>query len=315
MPLQFRGTADLHGAVLKGIPLLPRDLDLVVGVPRSGLIPAALISTYLALPLTDVNGFLEGRLLRSAPGADQRVDEAEIVRRARRVLIIDDSVGHGSEMRRVRARLAGMEAHRSLHFAAVFAAPDAASVVDVAFEELARGRFFSWNLMHHEALEQSCVDGDRLLWSAAVGGEHAGQHDDADIEDEAAVAPLWRPTIELGWIVTEQPEGRRAATEAWLCDTGIRFRHLVMPEHPLEANEDGAAFKAEVYRRSGARLFLTADPGVARYVTRRVGRPTIAVSAQRMFTPSRRARLAQAFGRLGSGGSRVWRPGKGTPRS
>ena len=36
-----------------------KNVDLVVGIPRSGMLPANLIAMYLNKPFTDINSFLE----------------------------------------------------------------------------------------------------------------------------------------------------------------------------------------------------------------------------------------------------------------
>lgn len=288
MPLKFRGTADLHHYVLRGLPLLPPDLDLVVAVPRSGFIPASLISTYLDLPLTDVDGFLAGHLLRSASRSE--VADAtspsgrDVVRRARSVLIIDDSVGHGTEMRRVRQRLEAAAEGRSLHFATVFANPAAASVVDVAFEFLPTGRYFSWNAMHHDGLSTAGIDADGLLWAA--GGAPA----------DRAPPLIWRPSVEVGWIVTRRGEAERKVTEAWLASHEIRFQRLVMPASTLASRAEEVTFKARAYRQSGSHLMLTDAREQAETIAARTGLPVLAVSAQRMSTPSLRARAMRVIG-------------------
>ena len=48
--MNYRSIADLNHTILKQLHMLPRDFDLVVGVPRSGMLPANLIALYLNLP-------------------------------------------------------------------------------------------------------------------------------------------------------------------------------------------------------------------------------------------------------------------------
>jgi adenine/guanine phosphoribosyltransferase-like PRPP-binding protein len=273
MPLRFRGTADLHRTVVEGIPNLPSDLDLVVGVARSGLLPAWIISSYLDLPMTDVDGLVEGQLIRHATSTRDDVDEAGVVDEAVHVLVIDDSIGHGSQMRQVRERLAGMTTGRTVSFAAVYATPSGAESADVVFEQVPWGRAFSWNLMHHDLLDACCVDADGVLWDPASPPSTTSDPD-----------PIWQPTTPIGWIVTAHEAEHADAVRAWLTAHSIRSRGLIMPNRG-RSGEAGTAFKARVYRRTAARLLITDEPDVARRLMKRSGASTLSLREQRLFTP------------------------------
>ena len=63
--MNYRSINDLNKTIIDNLYLLPRDIDLIVGVPRSGLLAANLLALYLNLPMTDVKGLLEGRTISS----------------------------------------------------------------------------------------------------------------------------------------------------------------------------------------------------------------------------------------------------------
>ena len=54
--LNFRGLSDLERALQTTALPLPRDVRLVVGVPRRGILAASVLALQLNLPLTDVAG-------------------------------------------------------------------------------------------------------------------------------------------------------------------------------------------------------------------------------------------------------------------
>lgn len=56
--MNFRTINDLNNLISKNLDKIPKDIDLIVGVPRSGLFVANLIALYLNLPLTDFDSFL-----------------------------------------------------------------------------------------------------------------------------------------------------------------------------------------------------------------------------------------------------------------
>lgn len=278
MPLSFRGTGDLHRAIVEGIPSLPANLDLIVGVPRSGMLPASILSHLLDLPLTDVDGFLEGRLLRRGSSTAAIADGA-VVDRARSVLVIDDSIGHGVQLQQVATRIAPRSAGRTLYLAAVFATPSGAALADIVFERLPWGRVFSWNLLHHRLLAECWVAADGILWDR----RSAPSHDNDP-------APIWRPTTRIGWIVTAQPATEVDRVRAWLEAHSITYDRLVMSARPLGAPAT-LRYMARGYRRSPARLFITDEAEHAQQVLRRAGAPTVSLLAQELYVPGLHRRI------------------------
>jgi orotate phosphoribosyltransferase len=67
--MNFKSVADLNRDVREWMTSLPRDIDLVIGVPRSGMLVANLLALDFNLPLADLDGFLKGHIM--AAGARQ----------------------------------------------------------------------------------------------------------------------------------------------------------------------------------------------------------------------------------------------------
>jgi len=53
--MNYRNISDLNKIILKKLSIIPRDIDLIVGVPRSGMMPANLLALYLNKPYTDLH--------------------------------------------------------------------------------------------------------------------------------------------------------------------------------------------------------------------------------------------------------------------
>ena len=68
--MNYRNIDDLNHCILQHLSILPRDFDLIVGVPRSGMFPANLLALYLNLPVTDIDSFRNGAYL-----SDRRTGE------------------------------------------------------------------------------------------------------------------------------------------------------------------------------------------------------------------------------------------------
>ncbi len=83
--MNYRSVADLNLAIKRWMVKLPKDFDLIVGIPRSGLLVANLLALYLNKPLTDVEGLLEGRILSAGPRCGKVPDFTEI----KKVFVVD----------------------------------------------------------------------------------------------------------------------------------------------------------------------------------------------------------------------------------
>ena len=83
------------------LPKIP-DVDLVVGIPRDGIIVAYLISIYRNIPFTDLDSYIEGRLY--TPGIKHR-RSVDLESNVKRILLVDDIFASGSAMRDAKKRL------------------------------------------------------------------------------------------------------------------------------------------------------------------------------------------------------------------
>jgi orotate phosphoribosyltransferase len=254
--MNFRSVAQMSDQILGWSRELPTDLDVVVGIPRSGLLAANLLALYRNLPFTDFEGLLEGRYFTGGArldtaGADERWSP-------KRLLVVDDSVNTGKTIQayRERARMANLDA--TIEFAAVYVQPHRTHLVDHYCEVLNQPRVFEWNVLHHPRLANFCLDLDGVLCFDPV----AHQNDDGEeyrrfIDD---AAPLLRPKSKVGWIVTSRLEKYREPTVRWLRKWNIDYGQLVMLDYPDAVTRRSllarTAYKADVYRRTRAELFI-----------------------------------------------------------
>ncbi len=290
--MNYRSIADLAHLVTKSLHLIPRDVDLIVGIPRSGILPAITISLMLNLRYADLDRFLDGQLAGAGSTKQHRglvggLDEV------RHVLVIDDSLNRGKAMREARAKLRHLEGRMKFTFAAAYVVPDGRREVDLAFEILPLPRMFEWNFIHHIYLEDACVDIDGVLCL----DPDAQENDDGAryLEFLLGAAPLYRPTRRIGCLVTSRLEKYRPQTEAWLERHGVQYDRLVMLDLPSaeERRRQGVhgTFKGEVYRDSKAMLFIESEEEQALAIARIAGKPVLSIASQRVIAPGTWARL------------------------
>jgi uncharacterized HAD superfamily protein/hypoxanthine phosphoribosyltransferase len=283
--MHYRSVADLNGAIVKGLHRLPRDLDLVVGVPRSGVLAASLLSLAANIPMTDLDSFAAGRIF--SLGFTKRGSTIRSLSDVRKVLVLDDSINQGAAMRNARAKIAASQTSAEPMFAAVYGLPGGHSEVDYVFETVSQPRLFQWNVMHHILLERSCMDLDGVLCADPTGAEN----DDGPAYQRflKSARLLQRPSRRIAFIVTSRLEKYRALTQAWLARHGIQYGKLIMLDLPSKKERQRqsahASFKADFYRASDAVLFIESEYDQANRIAQASGKPVLCTETQKMVLP------------------------------
>lgn len=291
--MQYRSISDMNAAILRGMNQLPPDLDLVVGVPRSGMIAAQFVALLANVRLTDLDSYVEGRVygagrtksagMRASPGA------------RRKVLVIDDSINGGTAMTEARAQVAAAVNDDEVIFAAVYGSQPEHPQADLVFERVPWPRIFQWNFMHHKFLAQSCIDIDGVLCHDPTREEN----DDgpAYLDFLASARSLYRMSRPLGTLVTSRLEKFRAPTEAWLAAQEFVYDRLVMLDLPSKAERQRlgvhGSFKGEVYRDDPAILFIESENRQARRIAEIAGKPVLCLETHSLIEPSESSAVNQ----------------------
>lgn len=284
--VHYRSVARLNQQLITWLPHLPRDIDLVVGIPRSGLLVANLLALHVNANMTDVDGLLAGRCLRAG---DRKADID--LSRPRNVLVVDDSVYSGAQLVAARERIARSELPHRIRYAAPYVAPGAEDKVDLFYEIVPLPRFFEWNLMHHHLLASSCIDIDGVLCRDPSDEEN----DDGPAYEHflRSVRPMVIPQAPVGWLVTCRLEKYRALTEHWLTRHGVAYRELVMMDLPDKASRVGrgchAEYKAHVFETTGADLFIESSRLQAARIAELTGKSVFCFDSREMVTPGAEA--------------------------
>lgn len=263
--LNVRSVTDLNRAIVANLHRIDRSkFDAVVGIPRSGMIPASLIATHLQLPLADQSvfaGMARGRSGKAVGGV-------------RRILLVDDSCNKGSAMAKAVAALpSGLKVTRLVVFGPY--REECRQAVDLWFEDCPGPRVFQWNMAKHIRLERWAIDFDGVLCRDPTKEENDdGPRYERFLE---RAEPLFLPQRPVGHIVTARLEKYRGLTEAWLARHNVAFGGLHMMPYATKAERMAAGgrgqWKAGIVKNLGVEFFIESDPKQAGIIARGTGLP------------------------------------------
>lgn len=291
--MEYRSIEVLNDQVAAWSARLPGNPELIVGMAPDGLLPATLLALHRGLPVTDLPGLLEGRIL----GTGQRYGGPPldgILRRPARILVIDDCASTGASLASAKARIEAADLPHEISYGAVFATAQAVhdGAVTHYAEMLPGPAVFEWNIMHTTRVGSFCVDIDGVL---CVDPDPAENDDGRKYRAFLRNArPLVLPRQEVGWLVTSRLERYRPETENWLARHGVRYRHLLMMDYPNQAARQRAraydSFKAAAYLDTGADLFIESAPHTAAGIARIACRPVFCFATREIIGPERAPR-------------------------
>lgn len=283
--MNYRNIDDLNHCILKHINILPRDFDLIVGIPRSGMFPANLLALYLNLPVTDLDSFHNNHIYQTGERG-KTLNMTNIYK----VLIVDDSIATGNAIRKCRKLLADVENRYEIQYCAIYAVPLQTQNIDYYFEIIDYPRFFQWNILNHEILKKTCMDIDGVLCVDPTSEEN----DDGEKYRHFLLNahPLFIPKVTVGTLVTSRLEKYRLETEQWLKDNHVKYDKLVMLDLPdMTARQRAnchASFKAAEYGSSSDNmLFVESSMAQAIEINRLTKKPVLCTETFQMIYESK----------------------------
>jgi uncharacterized HAD superfamily protein len=281
--MYYRNVKDLNNIILQKLSIIPRDLDLIVGVPRSGMLPANLLALYLNKPYTDIHSFLNGHIYK-AGARGQFFD----ISKFKNILVVDDSIASGSAMIEVKESLNHLKNQFNIKYCAIYVIPGKEKMADFYFETVPLPRYFQWNILNHTTLEKACFDIDGVLCADPL----PEQNDDGEkyIDFLLNAPPLFIPGSKIGTVVTSRLEKYRKETETWLAANNIKYNDLVMLDLPnMEARQranNHGDHKAKAYMAKPYVLFIESEYNQAVEINRITKKPVLCTANFEMIFES-----------------------------
>ncbi|TVU89182.1 phosphoribosyltransferase family protein [Vreelandella titanicae] len=273
MQIQFKSYGDLGRDITKNFEKFSGDWDLVVGVPRSGMVPAYMIALALNVNCTDISSWVNNYPLKRGLTRGVR-KELSSPWEAKKVLIVDDSIMSGKSIRSEIDALPEWLASRATTLA-VYSGKPIRSDIDIILEFLPHPRAFEWNIFHHNVMNRSCI----CLEGMIIEGE-AGS-------DKRTARFRYIPSRYINTIVSCQHESSRHEVEILLVNNGISYRNLVMANNDKDvmAMDSLVRFKVKTFIDSTADLFVEANSDQAKLICREARKPVFCSSDNCIYNP------------------------------
>ena len=291
--MEFITFKKLNSDLIKNIHKLQQDIDLVVGIPRSGLILANMIAVYLNKPLTDLDSYLKGSIFKSGNTKDLS-HNVKTFDDVNKVLIVDDTVSSGRAIREAKHKITALHSGKKEIYLAAYVRSETKMEVDIFFEIIDEDRVFEWNYLHNTLLENACLDIDGVLCLDPT----ISQNDDDEryIDFILNATPKFIPSVKVGYIVTSRLEKYRSQTEYWLRKYNIDYKKLYMMN--LESAEERrrlgnhASFKASIFKHlKTAKWFIESESDQAEAIAKITGKMVFCVENQKCYFPGMKEKM------------------------
>ncbi|HDZ57885.1 MAG TPA: phosphoribosyltransferase [Pseudomonas xinjiangensis] len=287
--MNYRSVGDLSFLTNKHVSKVPRDVELIVGIPRSGMLVASIVSLKLNLPLTDLYSFQRNDDLKKGNTRSYKHNELVKPWDAKKILLVDDSIASGNSMRAAVDMVKQVFSGEVVTMVA-FAQRENIGSVDLHLETVEQPRLFEWNIMHHRLLANACLDIDGVL---CVDPTHTENDDGPNyLGFLQSTRPLFIPTIKVAHLVTSRLEKYRGETEEWLQRHGVEYGQLHMLDLPSAAERRRlnmhSKFKAQIYHNDPhAVLFIESEEHQALEIMKLSNKPVFCIETNEMYVPGK----------------------------
>lgn len=267
MNLSFKNYNDLYFDILDWNTILPRDFDTVIGIPRSGMIVAFMLSQIRNIRMGSINSLLSNNFEyghRIIPGIENPISK---------ILVVDDTLKKGRTLIKTRSKLKGFE----VSYGVVYITQENKNCVDFFYKILPPPRPFLWNVFHSLYLDKMCVDIDDVL---CLGPTKEQDDDSFKYEDFVKNAtPLYIPTCPIHSIVSSRLEKYMNLTKIWLKKYNIQYQNLILSPYKTQKEKrdanNSAQIKAAYYKYTKTELFIESNPIMAKIIKECSGKPVL----------------------------------------
>jgi hypoxanthine phosphoribosyltransferase len=237
-PCKKFSSATFVSDVIQFSQMLPR-VDVIVGIPRFGLIVAGIIAEIQGLPLSTPDHMCNMIAWNKEPF---------VVKKGMTALLVDDSMGSGDTMQKYKSLL------ESYGFVVKTAVVYKQNVGNYKVDYYLHS-FTGYPMFEIERIKnynRTCSDMDGVICEDYTGGSYRSFLSHAKL--------LNKPKYELQAIITARIEPYRDITEVWLKEHDIKYNHLYMRKC---ISEDPLWFKARTLLKELPVIYWESNPVLA----------------------------------------------------
>lgn len=276
--------SDMAATIRRNIWKVPHDVDLIVGIPRSGMIAALMIGELMHKRVAEIGSFLSGHTLGYG-GRGSHIQETPI----KKVLLVDDTVFNGNAMFLASKYVEPVKDKYIILTACIYAeGRNAKDMVNIYFEDIYDPHetlyLYEWNILHHHEHKTKLFmfDMDGVLCKEPPDERYVMAYE----EYLPNAIPMVVPTTIIGAIVTYRMDKYRDVTDDWLKRYGIEYGELCMiNDYARKYYSSPATYKADIYRSAEwAQLFIESDPFQAPVIGRLSKKPVYCYDNNIMYT-------------------------------
>lgn len=232
--MNYKGFGDMRDIIRKNISFLQiKNFDLIVGIPRSGMIPAFIIANYLNKECCDLETFINKCQLNN----NTKTKTVDV----QKVLLVDDSIASGESLAKSLKQIPSNK-HYKVTTLCIYSTEKERNDVDLFLEHIPGLGIFEWNILHSFMVKNSCVNMEGVLCEEPTDKQINIKGSYLEYINIAKVVN--RPTGKISYIITERPEKYRSETEEWLYNHSIKYDKLIM-------GINGSYELAKVFKKSG----------------------------------------------------------------
>jgi hypoxanthine phosphoribosyltransferase len=234
---------------------LSSDFDCVIAIPRSGLIVGSIIATLFGKPLSTPDQYILGNQWISSKG-----DHRDKIYNT--VLLIDDSTGTGSQMKKNKELLQKHFPDLIIKTGALYSCKEHLEGIDHYFKTISilEANQFEFNIMHTKP-GPIALDLDGVLCE-----EYPLSHNYIEWMKEAK--PYKIPLYEIDCIITARSELYKEITEEWLKKHSVKYKRLYML--PLN-NTFTIDFKTRILLKEKPYVYLESNKQLSEIYAKRTG--------------------------------------------
>lgn len=260
---------------LNWIKTFPTTYDLIIGIPRSGLLVASIIALKLGKPLTTPELMVKNKYWMSK--------RARRKTKLQNILLVDDSITDGKTMKESLKLIRAYNKKFNITKAALIATEESKDFLDLYYKIIPHPRLFEWNLLHSKK-GKIATDLDGVICENCPPG--VDSNEELYLNWLKTARPYLIPAFEIDAIISCRLQKYRKETEEWLAKHNVRYKKLILWDILSKQERKGrnAKYKIEALLKIKPDLFWESSLYEAKQIWNATKIPTLCVDEMILFS-------------------------------